>query len=112
MRVSIVPTGRAAFLPIPGTTYLATIVVSLRDGCAVRLHPRHCVPGYYRCVPTGRVRFVPTIPGTAYLATIVLSLRDGCALRLHPRHYVPGYYPSVPTGRACFAPTFQALRTW
>jgi len=44
-----------AFFCIPGTTYLATIVPSLRDGPPSLRDPGHFVSGYYHLVPLARL---------------------------------------------------------
>jgi len=97
-----VPPGRRPILNvIPGTTCLATIIQSLRDGGPI----------------------LNAIPGTTCLATIIQSLRDGGRIltpfqarhawlplfspygngvpyiERHSRHDVPGCHRSVPTGR-------------
>ncbi len=107
------PSGTGSLLGrIPGTAYLATIILSLRDGISSRTDSRHCVPGYYHSVPSGTGSSLGRIPGTAYLATIILSLRDGIFSRTDSRHCVPGYYRSVPPGRDLLSDAFQALRAW
>jgi hypothetical protein len=55
-RERIIPSLRdeSVFYEIPGTPYLATIVLSLRDAIFSRTRSRHCVPSYYRAVPAGR----------------------------------------------------------